>query len=201
VAAKERSMRLAPLASGLAICALVALWHTPASADGSWMDRSAIAPWNVPGAAVPKPPHAPASDLERCAGTVRQPETEVDRAVTAAGWKLFAAYQLFDGTAVVLGMGDADGMCRPDAYQGFVFVKGVFAGTLSPTPMDSRTDGALSAPSLFTPASFFVDFLRYAPSDPLCCASRTTVVQYRVEQRDGKPVVVPLEAETGKNGS
>ena len=53
----------------------------------------------------------------------------------------------------------------------------------------------------FTPASFFVDFLRYAPSDPLCCASRTTVVQYRVEQRDGKPVVVPLEAETGKNGS
>jgi hypothetical protein len=36
-----------------------------------------------------------------------------------------------------------DGMCRPRQYQDFVFVGSVFAGTLSPQPMDSRTDGAL----------------------------------------------------------
>ena len=41
-------------------------------------------------------------------------------------------------------MSNADGMCRPLGYQFFLFVGDDFAGTLSPAPMDSRTDGGLS---------------------------------------------------------
>lgn len=36
-------------------------------------------------------------------------------------------------------------MCRPRQSQDFLFVRGMFAGTLSPQPMDSRTDGVLTS--------------------------------------------------------
>jgi hypothetical protein len=37
-------------------------------------------------------------------------------------------------------------------YQDFLFVRGVFAGTLSPQPMDSRTDAALERVFLWSAA-------------------------------------------------
>ena len=86
-------------------------------------------------------------------------------------------------TTVLLAEASVDGMCRPWDYQAFVFVKGAFAGTLSPTLMDSRTDGALSEVRLLAPTSIEAVSLRYADADPLCCPSRLSTVRYRIEHR------------------
>jgi len=55
-----------------------------------------------------------------------------------------------------------DGMCRPLGYQFFVFSGGRFAGTLSPHPMDSRTDGAAQIPPLVSARELAAAFSRYA---------------------------------------
>ena len=93
---------------------------------------------------------------------------------------------------MLLGEASIDGMCRPWDYQAFVFVKGAFAGTLSPSVMDSRTDGALSEIRFPAPSAIEVVFLRYTDTDPLCCPSRLTTVRYRIERRPEGPVVVPV---------
>jgi len=72
-----------------------------------------------------------------------------------------------------------DGMCRPLAYQIFVFADGRFAGTLSPVPMNSRTDGAAQTPELFG-STVRVAYSRYAPSDPLCCPSHVDTLGFRI---------------------
>jgi hypothetical protein len=185
------------LLSGIALAGAVSA-PCAALADGSWIDKKLIAPWNVHLAELPRAAKAQES-FERCRSQLRPPETREDRAVAAAGWKLYAPYELFGGTAIVLAMSDVDGMCRPVGYQGFVFVHGTYAGTLSPRPMDSRTDGALQRPLLFGATSFSAEFERYAASDPLCCPSRSSVVEYKVERRDGRPLVVPVSATTNSN--
>jgi heat shock protein HslJ len=55
--------------------------------------------------------------------------------------------------------------------------------------MDSRTDGAAQVPQLVSAEAIAVPFSRYAGADPLCCPSRVSTVQYRIE-RDGKGPVV-----------
>ncbi len=194
-------MRVQRLVSLLTSGAVVALSALPASAEGSWLDKKPLVQWNAPGKAVPKAPPGTSGNLARCASTIRKPETAADHIVSSAGWKLFGPYQLYNGTAIVLGESDADGMCRPAAYQGFVFVYGKFAGTLSPQPVDDRIDGAFAAPQLFESASFSVSYQRYAASDPFCCPSRTTSVSFKIKQEHGAPVVVPVDASTTKNPS
>lgn len=71
-------------------------------------------------------------------------------------------------------------MCRPLQYQSFVFVDGEFAGTLSPEPMDSRTDGALGHITLHSGTQLTAEYSRYEESDPLCCPSRRTVVTFEI---------------------
>jgi hypothetical protein len=78
-------------------------------------------------------------------------------------------------------MAAADGMCRPMSYQAFVFSNGSFVGTLSPVPMDSRTDGALSTFRLLDASRVQAEFARYTESDPLCCPSRISTVDYSVK--------------------
>jgi hypothetical protein len=93
-------------------------------------------------------------------------------------------------------MSGVDGMCRPMGYQDFVFVDGKFAGTLSPRPMDSRTDGASQRIVLQNSDRIIVVFNRYKDTDPLCCPSQLSRVVYQIETVSGLPVVVPKEAET-----
>lgn len=52
-------------------------------------------------------------------------------------------------------------MCRPRQYQAFVFVRGVFAGLLSPEMMGSRTDGALSQVFLQGNDRMTAEYVRY----------------------------------------
>jgi hypothetical protein len=84
-------------------------------------------------------------------------------------------------------------MCRPVSYNAFVFVGNKFAGTLSPAPMMSRTDGA-SGPVQVEPPAINVEFSRYTSADPLCCPSSRMTVRYRIDRTAAGPVVVPVSA-------
>lgn len=98
-------------------------------------------------------------------------------------------------------------MCRPWDYQVFVFKDGEFAGTLSPTPMDSRRDGSVHL-NFYSEDHMRIDregniratFSRYTPEDPYCCASEISRLYYEVEMKGGSPVLVPhLPASTSPN--
>ncbi len=192
------SARGTRIAIGLVLFAgLTGLVAPPVSADGAWLDQP-LANWNRPGAAIPKAP-APQGeppDTPRCAQLVRRPTTVMDRALVAAGWRLFGPMQIYGGTAVVTAGSSVDGMCRPLGFQAFVFVDGKLAGTLSPVPMDARTDGAETTARLVSESELFAEFARYAEADPLCCPSRLTTVTYRIERQGKGTVVVPVGAAT-----
>lgn len=158
---------------------------------GAWLVQSPPVNWNQPGAPMPVAP-APDGNLDpRCTALERPSASPEDDQVLGAGWRLFNAARAGWGLWVVDGLVDYDGMCRPLQYQSFVFVDGQFAGTVSPAPMDSRTDGAgrvlgLSAPGMVTGL-----FQGYLPTDPLCCPSSAFMVEYDVDQSSGAPVLVP----------
>jgi hypothetical protein len=155
---------------------------TPVQAAGSW---------------PPAPPSEGSNDDMRCLATVRPPESAEDEAVFAAGWTLFGSYEGGWGVRMVKGLVGFDGMCRPWTYQVFVFVDGDFAGTISPVPMASRTDGAGGQVYLSgSGAELATQFARYAEADPLCCPSRVSYVRYKIERADLGPIVVPQEVST-----
>jgi hypothetical protein len=114
----------------------------------------------------------------------------------AAGWSLVGPLQVFGDTSVVTATSGFDGMCRWWGYQVFVFSSGRFAGTLSPQPMNSRTDGAAVQVHLYRAASISAEFARYTDKDPWCCPSRTSVVSYRLEHTPEGPAVVPATVST-----
>jgi hypothetical protein len=68
----------------------------------------------------------------------------------------------------------------------------VFAGTLSPQPMDSRTDGALGQVHFQSPTRLLAQYARYGATDALCCPSKTTVVVFDIAH--DKLVVRPIAA-------
>lgn len=93
-------------------------------------------------------------------------------------------------------MSGVDGMCRPLGYQGFVFLGEQFAGTLSPQPMNSRTDGDISRIFLTNSSRLWVEYKRYNSSDPLCCPSGISRVFFNIEPKDAKPLLIPVEVMT-----
>ena len=169
------------------------------SIPASWLDQP-LKSWNTAGAAVPK---APAGDetkesvIQRC--RLAPPRsTSPERAVDAAGWIPFWNFDqqlVRDEIEIVGGMTGADGMCRPTAYNLFVFVGGRFAGVLSPTSMTSRLDSSSGAVRV-QPPSLTADFSRYASSDPLCCPSSHVTVRYRIDRTDAGPIVAPVDVRT-----
>ena len=93
---------------------------------------------------------------------------------------------------MISGLAAYDGMCRPLGYQSFVFVDGVFAGTVSPEPMNSRTTGAATDVNLRYADQVTAEYLRYAPDDPLCCASGSDSVNFSIEDTPDGPVLNPV---------
>ncbi len=171
------------------LVALLALIPTPGAAQGSWLDGGQEG-WNAAGMTIPAASSAPAAADPRCESLVRPAETDEDRAVAAQGWRLYGAYERGWGVTLVGGFLGFDGMCRPVPYQQFVFVDGVFAGTLAPDAMYPRTDGALTDAWIGAADRLYAVFARYAPDDALCCPSGETPVTYRVERDATGPVVV-----------
>ncbi|MBV9174315.1 MAG: LppP/LprE family lipoprotein [Chloroflexi bacterium] len=160
-----------------------------------WLDLP-LSNWNTPGAAVPAAEPAP-STLPMCSNEERAPANPAESQLAPQGWKLETYWSPIGGSSqqVILATSGYDGMCRPLAFNAFVFSNGRFAGTLSPNPMLSREDGVLTGtPSVLPDGTMQAEFIRYAPTDPLCCPSggRTPVV-YALESVSGAPVVVPVQ--------
>jgi hypothetical protein len=176
----------------------------PAAAQSAtaWLDQSPPANWNRRGASVPD---APVTDLvapDECAAQERVPQGTEEQQVSDRGWRLTAASQAGAGGArVVLGQTGYDGMCRPMGYQQFVFVNGGFIGTISPTTMDSRTDGSGSVQGAIGPDTLTAVFARYGADDPLCCPARNTTVTYRVDRGPTQSLLLPTSATTGVPGA
>lgn len=149
-------------------------------AQTSWLDKP-IRNWNT-ASTVPTAPRATGDNPSntQCRATVRTPESVADRAVTRAGWLLFGAAQSFTGVTLINGMASVDGMCRPMQFNTFVFVGPRFAGTLSPEVMDSRTDGALFEAKLNDTTRISAEYSRYTSSDPMCCPSQTSTVNFEI---------------------
>ncbi|MBW4472954.1 MAG: LppP/LprE family lipoprotein [Stenomitos rutilans HA7619-LM2] len=167
-----------------------------------WLDQAKPANWNKPGASLPKAPLSSVDldNFHQCKATIRPATAPEDKAVNSAGWKLFGSYQRFGKVSLVTGFSGVDGMCRPLGYQDFVFVNGKFAGTLSPQPMDSRTDGASGRTYLFEETELSAEFARYKEADALCCPSAESSVSYQIRQQKGQPVVVPTDVSTNPTG-
>ena len=188
-------------ALGVGLAALLAAG--PAAA--AWLDADAPDQWSRRDDAVPAAPTVDGNDDPRCRETERPAETAEERAVAAKGWRLFHEYVGGWGIRVVWALAGYDGMCRPWGYQVFVFADGRLAGALSPAPMNSRTDASLTSLRLLGPAVIggplvIALFDRYADSDPLCCPTRRTTVQYRVDRSQRAPALITVSARTGPIG-
>jgi hypothetical protein len=178
----------------LGLAAGVAVLLAPprsAVADGAWLDNPTLT-WNSAQMNVPQaPPFDPSVD-PRCASQLQAASTAAGRAVEAAGWKLFVPPIVSDNVQIVRGLAGFDGMCRPMAYQAFVFLvsgagaadgAATFVGTMAPGPMNSRTDGALNQIDLGPDNLTVVGrYARYTDQDPLCCPSALSTAVFRVPQ-------------------
>lgn len=143
---------------------------------------------------IPLAPQAQKNLDPRCRESMREPASEVDHQVRSRGWDLIGPTVESGQIRVIVGTANYDGMCRPRQYQEFVFVGGIFAGTLSPVPMDSRTDGALGRVTMLADGSVQAEYSRYGAADPLCCPSRITTVVFEIEKEP--PVLKPVSAST-----
>ena len=188
----SKIVRAASSITTIAACSAgIVLAQTQAA---SWLDHPKPATWNKPGAPLPSAPRAQANVDQRCRDSARPPELEEDKRLRDKGWNLAGAYQGGWQIRVIRATANYDGMCRPRQYQGFVFVQGVFAGTLSPQVMDGRTDGALSQVFIESRSRLTAQYARYAATDALCCPSRTTSVVLDIAK--GSPVVQPVSTST-----
>ena len=170
----------------------------------TWLDDPKPFGWN--GDAFERTPRLaltiPGAVDARCRESARPAQLAEDKEVHDRGWDLVGPYQGGWGVVVIRGAAGYDGMCRPRQYQDFVFVRGVFAGTLSPRLMDSRADGALAQVSLQSATRLTAQYLRYAATDPLCCPSKTTTVIFEIATfpaQSTQPVVRPVSTSTSNN--
>jgi LppP/LprE lipoprotein len=179
--------------------ALVACHPATGHAQGkiaSWLDEPTLASWNKPGLPIPLAPKTQAPVDSKCREIARPPQLDEDKRVRDQGWDLVGAYQGGWQVLVIRGTASYDGMCRPRQYQEFVFVRGVFAGTLSPNTMDSRTDGALERVSLQSNSRLSAEYARYGAKDPLCCPSTATSIVFEIVSDPS--VVRPVSASRSK---
>jgi hypothetical protein len=182
-------MRIVPLALSVVVL-LAAIAPGQVSADGTWLDQP-LANWNQPGMGLPQAPPMDPSTNPQCLPLSRPVETDVDQALADAGWTLFSSYDGGWNTYAVRALSGYDGMCRPLGYNVFIFVDGKFAGTISPDPMNSRTDGVGDLRFFAMQDTLVAEFQRYAPTDPLCCPSGSATVFYKISRVPAGPVVVP----------
>jgi LppP/LprE lipoprotein len=182
------------IVSLLEVVLALAFWETArADQPGSWLDDPLHSDWNQVGMGLPAAPAAGTIN-PRCATGERWAETPEDQELVDAGWSLFAPYRAGWGLMVVDAAGGYDGMCRPLAYESFVFADGQLAGTISPDPMNSRETGAGTVISVRGDV-VTARFVRYAPTDPLCCPSRgAVVVDFQLGRTPEGPVLKPFRS-------
>lgn len=168
---------------------------TGTAAAESWLDREEPTNWNAAGQEIPRPKAIGVDDAtkERCGAQNRPVSSPEDNAVMAAGWTLFGPLQTFGAATMVSAMTTVDVNCHPVGMQTFVFRDGKFAGTVSPTAMDSLTDGAQRLAFLVGEANVSAEFGRYRKDDRPCCPSRFASVGYDIEMTPEGPLLVPRQ--------
>jgi hypothetical protein len=192
--------RLRETGTGLALEAFaLATWAAAGSQPAAplWLDAPQLPSWNRPGMPIPGAPKGEKNPDPRCHALARTPASKDEGEVSAHGWDLVGPVSAAHQIRVIVGTADYDGMCRPRQYQEFVFVRGVFAGTLAPQPMDSRTDGAIGRVVIQSDRKLKAEYGRYGAGDPLCCPSRTTSVAFDIDP--DPPVLKPVSARTVSN--
>jgi len=180
----SRSISALALGGALALAVAMAPPAAAQSAKSRWLDADPIRNWNNPNGAIPKGPSASLADIRDCEKrgaeeTKKTPPTPETRQVAKAGWRGATVDKRAGDTVFVFARNSVDGMCRPMSYQIFVFVKGRFAGTLAPRPVDSREDGSFMLEKEGA-ERFTASFMRYTSNDPLCCPSRISTVTYTI---------------------
>jgi hypothetical protein len=147
------------------------------------------------------PPFDPSPD-PRCVSQLQAASTPAGQAVEAAGWNLFVPPIVSGNVQIVRGLAGFDGMCRPMAYQAFVFMvsgegSATFVGTMSPESMNSRTDGALNQIDLGPDNLIVVGrYARYTDQDALCCPSAISTAVFRVPQATPDAVLFRVSTTT-----
>lgn len=189
-----RRARVASLAIVIAACGPVTGLSQVTVA--SWLDEPQPASWNTPRPPIPAAPPVQGVVDPRCRELARPPQAEEDKRLRDQGWDLVGAFHGGWEILVIRGTAGYDGMCRPRQFQDFVFVRGTFAGTLSPRAMDSRTDGALARVSLQSGQRLIAEYDRYAATDPLCCPSGTTSVVFDIASAG--PALRPVSTSTSR---
>jgi hypothetical protein len=192
---KERWMRrtISVSLAGFVILLPLAFSLSAAAQDGSWLDGE-LTSWNTAGMEIPAAPDVDGNTDPRCAEKERPAQTDADKALVGKGWKLFAAYQSGWDVTVVSALAGYDGMCRPWGYNSFVFVGDTFAGTISPEPMYSRTDGAGNNVTLWYKNEITAEYARYAETDPACCPSNSSELVFTIEDTADGPVLNPMKS-------
>ena len=156
---------------------------------GAWLDRPLVN-WNKQSTELPRP--VGSSDQQeiqtRCPNLLRQGDSPFERELVDAGWLPYGALQSFGLTRVVTAMSGADSMCRPLGYQAFVYLGDSYAGTLSPSPMESFTNGALTTIRLSSANKVSAEFARYRENDTLCCPKRMSYVTYEVNSDEPRRI-------------
>jgi len=179
---KNQSIRLLGAAFAVVLTFSV---HAVAQSQYSWLDDKPLPSWSERSRAILQTEKIGQSELARCRNVIRPATLPVDRLLTKYNWTLVGDAQVFGkATAVTVAQG-FDGMCRPRGFQTLVFVGNLVAGTLSPGPMDSRTDGSLINVKLLSETSLVADYIRYKGTDALCCPSKINRVTFKIE-RDGR---------------
>jgi para-nitrobenzyl esterase len=163
------------------------------SRPSSWLDSTPLVQWNSAGAPLPAVPRHDSVDA-RCLTAARPAELDEDREIVKMGWHLEGAYYGGWRMRVIRATAAYDGMCRPRQYHTFVFVRGRFVGSLSPHPMDSRTDGSLSRVEIQNADELVAEYERYSATDALCCPSARSRVTFKVT--GDRPSLQPIAATT-----
>jgi uncharacterized lipoprotein YbaY len=178
----------------------VFLFVSAAAGQTTWLDRPFGQNWNSGNGVVPTAPRTTGSspNSQMCRSTIRAAESVNDRALTRAGWFLYGPVYTYGTISIMTAMASVDGMCRPNEYNGFVFVGNRFAGTLAPVVSGARSDASLSRISMYTPEDLTVEFVRYSSDDALCCPSRTSYVTYEITL-GARPLVRAVDVDTRAN--
>jgi len=152
-----------------------------AQSAGGWLDRPLVN-WNKQSTELPRPVVSiDQQEIQtRCPNLLRQADSPFEHELVNAGWLLYGALQSFGVAKVVTAMSGADNECRPLGYQAFVYYGDSYAGTLSPAPMDSLTNGALMTIRLMSANNISAEFGRYKENDSPCCPRRVSYVTYEV---------------------
>ncbi|MEO7539093.1 MAG: LppP/LprE family lipoprotein [Pyrinomonadaceae bacterium] len=162
-----------------------------AAAQYKWLDAKPMPSWSERSREILQTKKISNGEFKRCGMVVRPATLAVDKILAKQGWTLVGDAQIFGkATAVTVATG-FDGMCRPLEYQTLVFVGNSVAGTLSPGPMDSRTDSSLTNVKLLSETSLVADYIRYSQSDALCCPSRKNTVTFRIDADGSKWLLKP----------